>query len=117
MVIKLGQIIPILLQVHDGRADLTVWAIIIDSAGNELKKVAMFHSQNGLYMNNTEPMPLSSFITIQYLIEEGGYSLSIDVFELEDLVEPPEIYIVGEVINRDPIDIIIGEVTNVEKKI
>lgn len=117
MILKLGQLIPIVLQVFDGRSDLNVWALIINDIGLVLKKVAMFHAENGLYLNNTEVMPLTTFITVQYQIEQEGYTLDSDTFYLEPILDVPEIILVGEVIKRNSIDMILGEVINVEKKV
>jgi len=117
MRLRLGEILPLALQVHDKRTDLKVKANLISDLGLPIKSVVMFHSQDGLYLNNTEQMPEKDFLTVQYIVDSPEYTTDSETFYLEKLEPEKEISLVGEVIKREPIDMILGEVVNAEKKI
>lgn len=117
MRLRADEVLPLALQVHDKRSDLKVKAVLISDLGLPIKTVAMFHSQDGLYLNNTEKMPLSNFITAQYVVDDPEYTTDSETFYLEPTEPEKEIFLVGEVIKREPIDMILGEVVNAEKTI
>lgn len=117
MRLSAGETLPLALQVHDKRSDLKVKAVLISDLGLPIKSVTMFHAEGGLYLNNTEKMPEKSFITAQYIVDSPDYTTDSETFYLEPSEPDKEILLVGEVIKREPIDMILGEVVNAKEKI
>ena len=114
--IEVGSCIPLIVQVYDKRADLTVTAKLIDNIGIVLKTVELFSYGDGLYMNQECEMPDVRYVVAQYFIEPDEYQVSSDTFFAIPKPGIEEIYIVGSVEKRAKFnEFIIGVVTNETK--
>lgn len=90
--VTFGDPIPLNLQVSDGRDDLEVYANIIAPSGAGLARVRLNHFQNGFYASTSYPMPESSHVFAQYVIEKNGqlvmeYEIVSETFNGKPAVE------------------------------
>ena len=116
--IKVGEKIPLILQVRDGNQDLNPTAILIDQFNNEYMRVKLNHQVNGMYCNFQINMPDLDLLVAQYVCDHGDYEVAQDIFKSVPKPIKTEKMIYGEVIQKglwDDTDIIFGEVTNEEE--
>jgi len=114
-----GEIIPLFLQHHAGRADLEVTCVLtIISENKEYMRVKMQHLSAGLYVNNSVEMPNLGILAAQYFMNDEDSFSSVDTYEPIPKPQEPEKMIVGEVISKTKSnDIIQGVVVKSEKKV
>jgi hypothetical protein len=100
--LKLGQRIPIAMQLFDSATNKYVRATISKADGSALSgsPFNVPHEANGLYKLNTQDMPNTPFITVQYKVfDDAGFTTpsadhadGLDVFSLaESLAEQAQI--------------------------
>ena len=92
--IKLGEILPLALQLFDGDTAKYPRARLFKADGTELSgsPVALTHVANGLYKNSALTMPNENVVLVQYrvfndsgfTIESGLHSAAVEEFFLED---------------------------------
>ena len=112
--VQVGQPIPLNLQLYDGKSDVKVMSIIVDSNKNEVFRADLSHVSNGLYLNMDFPMPeFVDFVIAQYFTDKPEeYAVVTDTFKAVPKPVPEEKIIVGEVISMEKSDILFGEVVN-----
>lgn len=113
--VKVGEKIPLTLQVYDGNPDLQVKCTLMDKYGAVFMNVKLDHISSGLYVNNSMEMPEMDFLIGQYLTNRPmDYEIAQDIFQGIPKVQMPEKYVVGEVIDTVELteqdSLIIGEV-------
>lgn len=92
---KLGETIPLSVQLHDGAIDKYCRAIVRDSDGTALagSPVTLTHISNGKYEDNTLVMPNKRYVSVTYEVYEDAlfttlsdeHTHAVDLFELEVL--------------------------------
>lgn len=112
--VQVGSKIPLTLQVYDGRQDLKVTAVLLDSIGKEYARVELESVSKGLYSNFAWVMPDVDFLIAQYHTDSEDYELAQDIFKAVPKAQEPEKFLVGEVISKGQWqdEFIIGVVTN-----
>ena len=110
--IEVGSTIPIVLQVFDQNAKLSVSATVIDDVGVVVAEKKLNHFQNGLYMaSDRVEMPDVKFVTVQFKIDGDDYEATADTFVAVPKPRPPEKFIVGTVVSKSELkEYIIGVV-------
>lgn len=91
MGVSLGDKIPIVCQLEDGKTNRFVQATVRDNAGTVLATVGCSHVADGLYVNQLQTMPNVPFVTVQFkvfvdagfTIEDPDYSQPMDFFDLD----------------------------------
>ena len=86
--IKVGDPVPVVLQIVKSESGLYPQAEIRDDAANLLTTLNMTHEAGGLYVTSTYNMPDEEFVKITYIVytdagyttESSSYLRSIDVF-------------------------------------
>ena len=111
--VKVGDLIPLTLQVYDKRTDLTVTAKLVDNFGVLIAEKELASFGDGLYMSQTIQMPDVKFIIAQYFVTPDEYEVSSDQFFAIPKPSEPEKLIVGEVQSRiKSNEYAIGVITN-----
>lgn len=115
--IKVGDIIPLIIQLHDGYAGADVRARVYNSLGLNVANLKLVHYENGLYMNKSFEMPNDEFVTVQYQVQDSlDYAMGSETFYSIQKPSPEPTIIVGEVVEKMKNEsIIIGEVVNGKK--
>jgi len=119
--VKVGEKIPLSLQVYDGNPDLSVKCNLLDTSGKLFFTVPLSHISNGLYLNSEVEMPENDYLIAQYQTNKPmDYEIAQDVFKSIPKVQLPEKYILGEVIDTVALskvdDLLIGEVQDVNEE-
>lgn len=108
MNIKVGDKIPLVLQLFDNATTKFVRAVIRDATDAPISgsPFTLAHEANGLYTNNAAVMPDTPFVSVQYLVyDDAGFTtLSEDHSSVG--VEIPRLECGVEILNG-------GEVTGV----
>ena len=70
MLLRLGQTLPIALQIANGATAVFVRAFLYDATGTQLSgsPVSVPHRANGFYATNAVTMPNSSIVYVQYIV-------------------------------------------------
>lgn len=96
--IRVGDIVPVMLQLPDGNPELMVEARIIDSKNELLAVLELSHVGRGLYSNLDFIMPNEKFITAQYrILNSDLYEQVSDIFMATGVDEPKEMILTGTV--------------------
>lgn len=78
MEIKVGDQVPLCIQLQDGAVDQHVRAVITDDTGSAVagSPVTLPHLSNGLYKSDLFLMPNFQYIRVQYLIyTDSGFTV------------------------------------------
>jgi len=117
MVIKTGQLIPISLQLFDGREDMNPIAKLFSDAGQIIAEFPLVHFGGGLYLDKSYPMPDDTkFIIAQYHVRKNGrpddnYEITTDTFYAVQPEPKADKFALGRVIDEKT-EGIIGHVSN-----
>ena len=110
MNILVGDIIPLSAQLHDGKPDVEVRAIVRDDIGLELTNEKLFHAGSGLYISNDVNVPDVRHVVVQYITNAPkDYEIGTEVFKALPKPKPQEKIAIGEVLSKiKSIEIITG---------
>lgn len=83
--VEVGGIVPLSLQLFDGRDDLKVVATVLDPDLRQVAEVELRHTANGLYITRQVLMPDVSYLIANYIVYDGDeesedYERASDVF-------------------------------------
>lgn len=94
--IKVGDNIPLSLNLFDKAADKNVRVDIYSSNGEKLKQVYLYHIESGLYVNTDVPMPDVRYIIAFYEVENSeDYETVSERFYSSPLPLEPKKWITG----------------------
>ena len=87
--IKVGDSVPLHLQLFDGKTDKVGVATVFDDMKKEIFSSQLAHVGNGLYINEDLKMPNIPFMIASYIVFDGDkesmdYERASDVFYLEN---------------------------------
>lgn len=84
--IKLGEIVPLNLQLFDGNEEMTVRAIVQDSLNKVVFEGQLLHTVGGMYRSSQLLMPDTDILIATYIVFDGKkeskeYERATDKFE------------------------------------
>lgn len=111
--LKVGDVIPLSLQLDDGTTDKFVRAVVRDASGSPItgSPFSCAHVAGGQYESLTALMPNTAFVTVQFKVytDSGFTTLSTsngdaqDIFELNDDRVRGEDELIGTVEDESPL--------------
>ncbi len=118
--LKVGDQIPVSLQLFDGATDKFVRAVIRDSAGSTISgsPFSVPHVSGGQYSNTAALMPSSAFVTVQFKVYtdsgfttlDDSYEDDLDIFQLDDSRIEGEAELIGVVEDQEPLAGVVDDV-------
>ena len=94
--VKIGQPIPLSLQLGDDDETLFPQAVLRDPAGSVVATVDLPHLAGGLYYDESEPMPAQDRIFAQYKVYSNAGHTQEDPIHCDTIMEVFERDLVGE---------------------
>lgn len=98
--IEVGSPIPLALKLFDENPSAQVQATLYSIQGERLEQVALFHVEQGLYMNSMVPMPETKVVAVYQVTNSDEYSQSAEIFYPKPKVEEPDVFTQGLVIEK-----------------
>lgn len=114
MEIAIGEKIPLIVQLFDGKSGLPVLATLFDDIGKQIDQVMLQSFEGGLYLDNSRQMPPVKYLVAKYeVVDSSEYGIQSEtIFSINPVIQE-EKAITGEVIAVKPLDhLIFGEVVN-----
>jgi hypothetical protein len=83
--IRLGEIVPLHLQLYDGNEDMTVMVEVLSPMQDTLFEGELLHVKNGLYESQQFRMPMVDNVICTYIVYDGkteskNYERATDIF-------------------------------------
>lgn len=98
--VKVGEKIPLTLQITDGNPNLEIVCRLFDPANLIWNTVELVHIKAGLYINLDLLMPPYPFIVAQYIIKNSEeYENVSEIFYADQLPEEKEMILTGQIVN------------------
>ena len=113
--IKVGNIVPITLQMTDGNENLEIMCRIFDPAGLIITTLNLSHVKAGLYANLDFKMPPYNFIVCQYLVlGTDDYEDVTETFYADEIPTEKEIILTGVIVDVKTDDFLEGQINETE---
>lgn len=107
MNVTVGDPIPLILQLFDGKDNYKPVAILFDDSGDQIAEIPLVHFGRGLYLDKSIPMPEGvRLIIAQYHVRDldgrpvDDYELVTDIFNAVQKQKAPEKRMIGQIVGE-----------------